>query len=218
MSPMPPSARLDRNELPFGPDVALLDGLGDVLRQVNRYPSGMWQARLTERIAARNGCRPEEILLGAGSAQLLGLIWQSALTPGAKAAYAAPGFDMYPMYTRQLRGVPVEVALTPDFGTDLDRLAEVARTERPALIAVTNPHNPSGVRDRHVDIANFVAQIPPETLLVLDEAYHEFDERSSPIASVELATSASNVVLTRTFSKAYGLAGLASVTPSPAGS
>jgi histidinol-phosphate aminotransferase len=205
---MAPSARLDRNELPFPPDAVLLGPWEELLRQVNRYPSGAWQARLTELVAERNGCRPVDVVLGAGSSRVLDLIWRAAVPPGAKVAYAVPGFEMYPIYTRQQRGVPVEVPLTAELGTDLARLAEIAVAERPALIAVINPHSPSGRRAGPDELAEFVARVPDEVVVVIDEAYREFDENADPRSSAELATSRPNVVVTRTFSKAYGLAGL----------
>ncbi|WP_269857898.1 pyridoxal phosphate-dependent aminotransferase [Streptomyces sp. RPT161] len=208
MSSATPSIRLDRNELPFLPDSLMLGQLGDILRQANRYPSEAWQTRAVELIAADNGCRPDEVLLGAGSSRLLDLIWRATVTPGATVAYASPGFEMYPVYTRQQRGVPIEAPLTAGLGTDLDRLAEIGNSERPALIAVINPHSPSGVRVHAADIADFVARVPREVVVVLDEAYREFDEDADPRASADLATSVPNVVVTRTFSKAYGLAGL----------
>ncbi len=208
MSSTAPSTRLDRNELPFLPDALTLGQLGDVLRQANRYPSDAWHARAVELIAAANGCRPAEVLLGAGSSQILDLIWRATVAPGAIVAYMSPGFEMYPIYTRRQHGVPIEVPLTAELGTDLDRLAEIGEAERPALIAVINPHSPSGVRARAADIADFAARVPREVVIVLDEAYREFDEEADPRSSAELAVSLPNVVVTRTFSKAYGLAGL----------
>lgn len=201
----PASIRLDRNELPFTPDLPLLGALSEVLQQANRYPAGEWQARLAGLIAARTGCRAEEVLLGAGSSQVLDFIWRATVSPGAKVVYAAPGFEMYPIYTRQRGGVPVEVPLTDDFAPDLDR---IARVEHAALVALINPYAPSGVRVDSAAIAELVDRVPADTVIVLDEAYQEFDEFADPRASVALAVARPNVVVTRTFSKAYGLAGL----------
>jgi histidinol-phosphate aminotransferase len=208
VSVAPPKPALHRNELPFGPDPEVLAELADVLRQLNRYPSDAWRTRIVELIAADNGCRPDEVLLGAGSSRVLDLVWRATVPPGGAVAYASPGFEMYPVLTRHQGGVPFEVPLTAELGTDLDRLAEIAGTRRPALVAVINPHSPSGVRTPAPDIADFVARVPREVVVVLDEAYLEFDADADPRASAALATSAPNVVVTRTFSKAYGLAGL----------
>ncbi|PYC80207.1 aminotransferase [Streptomyces tateyamensis] len=208
MSAAAGSPRLDRNELPHPPGPAVLDRIGALLPELHRYPGNHWQARAVAAIAEHNDCPPDQVLLGAGSSRVLELAWRALVTPGSRVCYAAPGFELYPVLTRQQRAVALEVPLTAGFAPDLERLAELARTEQPALLAVITPHSPSGTPVGAAELARLLDRVPPRTVVVLDQAYLEFDAAADPRVFARFARQAPNVLVTRTFSKAYGLAGL----------
>jgi histidinol-phosphate aminotransferase len=203
-----PRIRMDLNESPFPPGEALAGSLAEVTGNAHRYPRGLLQRRLTLAIARLNGCAPENVVLGAGSVSLLAAAWSGAVGPGDPVVFAEPGFEMYPLLTAQCGGEPVGVPLTPALCTDLGRMGRLVATRAPALVAITNPHNPSGTRCPDAELRSFLAEVPAGTVAVVDEAYVDFDEQADPAASAAAAVAAPNVVLTRTFSKAHGLAGL----------
>ncbi|MFG3435598.1 pyridoxal phosphate-dependent aminotransferase [Nonomuraea sp. NPDC047897] len=200
--------RMDLNESPVAIDDSSAALLADVLRTANRYPRGVLQRRLTHVIAQRNGCAPENVVLGAGSVSLLEAVWSCTVDPGDPVVFAEPGFEMYPWLTVRRGGTPMSVPLAPGFRTDLKQIRHLVRTARPALVAITNPHNPSGTRCPDAELTSFLAEVRTDTVVVVDEAYVDFDERADLAASAAAAVDAPNVVLTRTLSKAHGLAGL----------
>jgi histidinol-phosphate aminotransferase len=172
---------------------------------LERYPDGAAHA-LREAIGAAYGLNPDRIVCGAGSDEILNLIAHAYVGPGDEAVYSQHGFLVYPIATRSAGGKPV-AAPEKDLTADVDALlASVTPSTRVMFLA--NPNNPTGTYLPFREVRRLHAALPPNVLLVLDAAYAEYVRRNDYESGVELAGTAANVVMTRTFSKIYGLAGL----------
>ena len=198
--------RLDRNERTLPPPPQVLAAVRAAAAGANRYPRDGGSA-LEAELARSLGCAGG-VLVGAGSGSLLDLPWRLAVGPGRAAAYAGPAFEMYGFNTAKFFGTTVEVPLTGALRSDLDALAAAARRGGVTLVALNNPHNPTGTWFPAERLRRFLVEVPPEVLVVVDEAYHEFSAEGDGLATARLAFETPNVVLARSFSKAWGLAGL----------
>ena len=169
------------------------------------YPDGASTA-LREAIGRRHGLDPTQIICGNGSDELLALLAHVFLHPGEEGLYSQYGFLTYPICIRAAGGIPV-VAEEMDRTASVDAiLAKVsARTK---IVYLANPNNPTGTYIPYSEVQRLHAGLPPHTLLVIDAAYAEYVTRNDYAAGLELASTADNVVMTRTFSKIHGLAGL----------
>ena len=197
--------KLASNEAPLPPFPEVRDVINNKFDDLNRYPdSGCRDLR--GALAARYGVTTDELIIGNGSCELL--IWLSLimLEPGTEAVFSDPTFLVYEEVTRGRGATPVKVPLK-DFANDLGALA-AAVTERTRMVFLTNPHNPTGAYLPCSDISAFAAGLPHDCLLVLDEAYNEYVEEPDSQDGLELRRRLGNVVVTRTFSKIYGLCGL----------
>ncbi len=161
---------------------------------------------LKDAIAARHGIDPAGVLCGNGSDELLGLIAQTFLSPGDEGLYSQYGFLSYPIAIRSAGGVPV-VAPERNLTADVDALlAHVSDKTRVVFLA--NPNNPTGSKLPRSELVRLHKGLPPQTLLVLDAAYAEYVADADYEPGLALVEANENVVMTRTFSKAYGLAGV----------
>jgi histidinol-phosphate aminotransferase len=161
----------------------------------------------TVRAAARrHGVRPESLVLGNGSNDILELVTQAFLTPGDEAVYAEHAFAVYPLATHA-RGAKGVVVPAREFGHDLDAMA-AAIGARTRVVFIANPNNPTGTWLEPAAVERFVAGIPREVVVVLDEAYDEYLPATDRSRAVALVATHPNLVVSRTFSKAYGLAAL----------
>lgn len=205
------SIKLASNENPFGAGPRALSAIAASAREIGLYPDGSGFA-LKQALARKHGCAMECITLGNGSNDVLVMIAEAFLTPQSEAVYSQYGFAVYPIAV-QATGATARVApANPDshpmpLGHDLDAMARLVN-ERTRVVLVANPNNPTGTWLDQDELRRFVASVPQGTLVVVDEAYIEYVAQPRfPDASRWLGEFP-NLVVTRTFSKAYGLAGL----------
>jgi histidinol-phosphate aminotransferase len=197
--------KLASNENPLGPSPKALEAVRQSLAGVHRYPeSGGFE--LTRKLSARLNLAPGNIVLGNGSDDIIAMLATAFLQPRDEVVLARPSFQMYEIVTRAAGAVPVEVPLT-DYRNDLEAMAG-RMTSRTRMVFVNSPHNPTGSMVRRAEVEAFAAALPPGVLLVLDEAYIEFVRAPDHPDSRDYAAGDRPVVGLRTFSKAYGLAGL----------
>ncbi len=198
--------KISSNENPYPPLPSVLKVVADAALQMNRYPD-MAVTELTEAIAQRHGVRPENIATGTGSVGVLGQLIAATCDPGDEVIYAWRSFEAYPIVVAIAGAVSVQVPLDPDARHDLVAMA-AAVTPRTRLILVCTPNNPTGPAVHQDELEQFLNAVPGDVLVVIDEAYVEFVTDDRAPSSLALYAARPNVALLRTFSKAYGLAGL----------
>ncbi|GAA3472601.1 histidinol-phosphate transaminase [Nonomuraea roseola] len=199
------SYKLSSNESPYDPLPSVVEAIAEGARQINRYPDPA-AVRLTESIAARFGVPPEHVALGAGSVTVAQQLFETIGEPGAEVIYAWRSFEAYPLLADLAGVTSVRVPLVEE-NHDLDAMA-AAITDRTRLIFVCNPNNPTGTSIRRAELEAFLDRVPSDVLVVLDEAYREYVRDADVPDGLELYRDRPNVCVLRTFSKAYGLAGL----------
>ena len=197
--------KLSSNETPLGPSPAAIAAYRDTGSKLDLYPDGS-QRQLREAISDTFGLNAERIVCGAGSDDLLYLIAHAFIGPGDEGIYTEHGFAIYPIAIRAAGGIPV-VAPERHLTTDVDAiLARVS--DRTRVVYIANPNNPTGTYLPFDEVRRLHAALPSDVVLVLDAAYAEYVQRNDYESGIELAATAENVVMTRTFSKIHGLAGL----------
>jgi len=196
--------KLSSNENPFAPHPAVLAAIADL--DINRYPDATALV-VRERLAQRFGCTPDEVHIGAGSVALLSQLILAAASAGDEVVYAWRSFEAYPGLVTVASATSVPVPLTVDARHDLDAMA-AAVTERTRVIIVCSPNNPTGPIVTAAEFDRFMAALPSDRLVILDEAYVEFVRDPEAVDGTTLLGRYPNLVVLRTFSKAYGLAGL----------
>jgi histidinol-phosphate aminotransferase len=201
------TAMLASNETPFAPHEAAAAAAARAIAGAHRYPDPAY-APLRTALSERYGLPPERIALGCGSCDILLAAGEALLEPGAEVVYAWPAFSVYPHLGAASGARAIEVPLDSEERHDLDAmLAEITVATRLALVC--NPNNPTSTALGLEEIERFLKRVPPHVCVILDEAYCEFSlALGDPYASVELLGRYPNLVLLRTFSKIYGLAGL----------
>jgi histidinol-phosphate aminotransferase len=197
--------KLSSNETPVGPSKVAVEAFRANAEQLALYPDGS-ASRLREAIGKRYGLDPDRIICGNGSDDLLHLIAEAYLGPGDEGLYTQHGFLEYPIVTRAAGATPV-VAPEKDCTADVDQLL-VKVTPRTKVVFLANPNNPTGTYLSFAEVKRLHAGLPAHALLVIDAAYAEYVTRNDYAAGVELVAESENVVMTRTFSKIYGLANL----------
>lgn len=198
--------KLSSNEHPDGPFPGAVEAMKRELDGLNRYPEGSASA-LRERLAEMHGVRPEQVAVGNGSNELLRLIAQVVLRPGDEVVYAWPSFVVYPIATTMFGGVHVRVPLDVNETHDLEAIA-AAITEKTRVVFLCNPNNPTGTIYSRDAFERFLARVPEHVLLVLDEAYFEFVTSAEYPNGLDYFDGERPLVVLRTFSKIYSLAGL----------
>jgi histidinol-phosphate aminotransferase len=198
--------KLSSNENPYPPLPQVLEVIARASLDVNRYPDPGAKT-LVDAISAYHGVPAEHVTVGTGAVALCYQVAQATAEAGDEIIYAWRSFEAYPIVTRVAGATAVPVSLTPDLCHDLDAMAE-AITDRTRMIFLCSPNNPTGTVIRGGELINFLDRVPSDVLVVLDEAYFEFNRDQSVANGVELYRNYANVVVLRTFSKAYGLAGL----------
>jgi histidinol-phosphate aminotransferase len=197
--------KLSSNETPIGPSPRAVEAMQAAAAHLELYPDGQATA-LRKAIAEAHGLNPANILCGNGSDELLGLLCSGYLAPGDEAIHTEHGFLVYDIYIRAAGGTPV-VARETQARADVDAILACV-TERTKLVFLANPNNPTGTYLPFDEVRRLHAGLPGHVILVLDAAYAEYVRRNDYGAGIELVSEASNVVMTRTFSKIHGLAAL----------
>ena len=197
--------KMASNENPLGPSPKALAAFRGALGELNYYPDGSGY-ELKRVLAARLSVSPESFVLGNGSNDVLELVGRAFLRPGDSAVYSQHAFMVYPLVVQAIGATGIEVPARA-FGNDLAALARAVR-EDTRIVFLANPNNPTGTFSPWDEIEAFAKALPPGVLLVLDEAYGEYlpDELASP--TTRWLGRFPNLVVSRTLSKAYGLAGL----------
>lgn len=203
---LPAAIKLASNEVAYGPLPSVVDAVTQAALTMNRYPDNGAQA-LTEALGARLGLDPGQLAVGCGSVSLCQQLLQAYAGPGDEVLHAWRSFEAYPLLVALCGAESVQVPLTAGQEHDLDAMA-AAVTERTRVVFVCNPNNPTGTAVRGAALTRFLDGLPPDVLVVLDEAYHEFVTDPDVPDGVELMRGRPTVCVLRTFSKAYGLAGL----------
>jgi histidinol-phosphate aminotransferase len=197
--------KLSANENPLGTSPKAIAAFKAAADELERYPDGQAKA-LRQAIADVHGLNPANLLCGNGSDELLALLCHVYLAPGDEAIVTEHGFLLYKIQTMAVGATPVTVK-EKDCTVDVDAIL-AAVTDRTRMVFIANPGNPTGTYVAVNDIRRLHAALPKNVILVLDAAYAEYVRRNDYEAGIELVSSNANVVMTRTFSKAYGLAGL----------
>jgi histidinol-phosphate aminotransferase len=198
--------KLASNETPFAPHPQVLEAMEAQLRTLNRYPDPQ-KSLLRRRISERTGVPANRISIGNGSCELLLAGAEAMLEPGAELVYAWPSFSIYPHLAAMSGARAVEVPLNEAGEHDLEAMAREVNAATRMLI-VCNPNNPSATGLPPAAIDDFLAGLPRNVAVILDEAYVEFSRLQDPDESLSLLDRHPNVILLRTFSKVYGLCGL----------
>ncbi len=197
--------KLASNENPLGPSSKALAAVRDVLDELCRYPDGNG-FDLKQALAARYGVKPSQITLGNGSNDVLEVIARCFAEPTSEVVFSQYAFAVYPLVTQAIGATGVSVP-AKDYGHDLGAMAD-AVTERTKLVFVANPNNPTGTVHGAEAIEAFLDRIPARVLVVLDEAYCEYLQGEGYVDGLSLLERYPNLIVTRTFSKAWGLASL----------
>ncbi|WP_328293365.1 histidinol-phosphate transaminase [Kineococcus sp. NBC_00420] len=198
--------KLSSNENPYPPLPSVLTAISRAAADVNRYPDPAATAMLTA-VATRWGVAVENLAAATGSVRLLAQLAEITCAPGDEIVYAWRAFESYPIVAAISDATTVEVPLTADARHDLPAML-AAITGRTRLVILCSPNNPTGPALRRGELSGFLDRVPADVLVVLDEAYREFVDDPDVPDGVEVFREHPNVVVLRTFSKAYGLAGL----------
>lgn len=199
------ASKIASNENPLGPSPKVLQALEKALSKISRYPDG-GAHNLSHALSRHLGVNPKQVLLGNGSNELLVLLGQMVLNPGDEVVFAEPGFIIYPLVAQLFEAVPRAIPLK-DFAHDLQAFSK-ALTPKTKLVYICNPNNPTGSMVSLLAVEAFLKVCPPSVLVVLDEAYYEYVELKTYFESLDILERYPNLAVLRTFSKAYGLAGL----------
>ncbi|WDZ75877.1 histidinol-phosphate transaminase [Ensifer adhaerens] len=197
--------KLSSNETPLGASPKAIEAFQAAAFNLERYPDGQARA-LREAIGAVHGLNPANIMCGNGSDELLGLLCHTYLGPGDEGIITEHGFLVYKIQIMAAGATPITVK-EKDARVDVDAIL-AAVTERTKVVFLANPANPTGTYIPVDEVRRLHAGLPEGVLLVLDAAYAEYVRRNDYAAGLELVSASRNVVMTRTFSKIYGLAGL----------
>jgi histidinol-phosphate aminotransferase len=199
------AARLASNETPFPPLPSVVEAVAAAAAEAHRYPDPT-ATRMVEAIAAHYALPESQVSVGCGSVALVQQLLSVTVDAGDEVVYAWRSFEAYPVLTALAGGAAVQVPLR-DAHLDLDAMRD-AITDRTRLVLLCSPNNPTGPALARDDVARFLSEVPEHVLVVCDEAYYEFVTDSSAVDGVPMLPEHPNLAVLRTFSKAYGLAGL----------
>lgn len=200
------ATKLSSNEVSFSPLPAAVDAVTEAAQGANRYPD-MGAVELREALAEHLEVEFDQVTVGCGSSALCQQLVQATCTQGDEVIFPWRSFEAYPIFAQVAGATPVAIPLTADQNHDLDAMA-AAITDKTRLIFICNPNNPSGTTITQAHFDEFMEKVPNDVIVGLDEAYFEFNRADdTPVATEEIHRH-DNVIGLRTFSKAYGLAGL----------
>ena len=198
--------RLSANENPYGPCAASLEALGRCGADASRYP-GAIEEEVRSILAKQHGVDPSQIVLGCGSSDVLRMADSAFVPTGTKVIAAEPTFEAVLNYAKVTHAEVIKVPLTPEYRHDLAKM-EAALDSRTAMVYICNPNNPTGTILDAEQLDAFFMRLPPTCIVLVDEAYHHFVENPRYKSALDLPTRRDNVVVARTFSKIYGMAGM----------
>lgn len=198
--------KLSSNENPYPPLPSVHEAIVEAAAEIHRYPDP-FSTRLVAALAQRFDVSPQQIGVGTGSVGVCQQLVQSTADAGDEVIFAWRSFEAYPIIAKIAGAVSVQVPLRADGGHDLDAML-AAITDRTRLIFVCTPNNPTGTIVTQVEMDQFLAKVPAHILVVVDEAYVEFNRDDSAVDGMKCFREHNNVGVLRTFSKAYGLAAL----------
>jgi histidinol-phosphate aminotransferase len=202
---IPGSVKLASNENPLGPSPVAMAAMQKAIGSLHRYPDG-GAFELTRILSRHLGVPPEMIVFGNGSDELIGLLCQALLMPGDEVILPRPSFLIYDIMSRSVGATPVAVPLK-GLSIDLDGVLE-AVTPATRMVFINNPNNPTGTIIQKDAFERFLAALPPRVMVVVDEAYIEFVRDDACAIGTDYLDGPNPLAVLRTFSKAYGLAGL----------
>jgi histidinol-phosphate aminotransferase len=197
--------KLASNENPLGASPLAREAIGGQLRDLARYPDGNG-FDLKQALSDHHGVRPEQVVLGSGSNDVLDLVARAFLSAGASSVYSQHAFVVYPLATQAVGASGIEVPARA-YGHDLTAMAGAVR-EDTRVLWIANPNNPTGTFVPADEVLELLARVPRRVVVVLDEAYNEYLPDALRVDTPRWLERHPNLVITRTFSKAYGLAGL----------
>jgi histidinol-phosphate aminotransferase len=198
--------RLNGNENVYGPSAKVVAAIHSAARSVNRYPDEDYDG-LVERIASLHRVKPEQVVLGCGSTEILRVAAAAFLGKGKRLVQASPTYEAIESYAQITGTEVVSVALTKEFGHDLN--AMLGRVDGDTLVYICNPNNPTASLTPRRDLEAFIAKLPASCYVFIDEAYHHYAGQSSMYRSfIDEPIQDGRVIVSRTFSKIYALAGL----------
>lgn len=199
------SIKLASNENPLGPSPLAIEAVRNTLNSLNRYPDGSGYY-LRNTLSKRLSVEPENIILGNGSNELLDVAVRTFMRSGDEAVMATPSFVVYPMSVQSINAMPVQVQLK-DYRHDLAAML-MSATEKTRIVFIANPNNPTGTINRKDEFDRFMERLPEGILTVVDEAYHEYVSDPEYADSIKHFRQGRDILILRTFSKMFGLAGL----------
>lgn len=198
--------KLASNENPLGPSPLAVEAVRKGVSEVARYPDGA-SRKLVSLLAERLGVPEDHLIVGNGSDEVIKLLAEAYLEPGDEVVYADPTFSEYAYVARLMGAVEVKVPLDDEWVHDLDAMLDKV-TDRTKLVFVCNPNNPTGTTVSHERLERFLSALPPQTILVCDEAYVEYSDLYSFPDTLSWVRRGERIMVLRTFSKLFGLAGL----------
>ena len=198
--------RLDSNENPYGPPKVALDAMGKSLARGARYPDAL-EEDLTALLARLHHVEPDQVILGCGSGEILKMADEAFLMPAEKVVVAEPTFEAVSAFAEVVRAEQARIPLDKKYAHDLDAMA-AACDQRTGLVYLCNPNNPTGTIVPAGLVAVFLRQVPKDTVVLVDEAYHHFVEDPAYGSADQFLAAFPNLIVVRTFSKVYGLAGM----------
>jgi len=200
------AVRIDSNENPYGPSPRALEAMSRSQRVSARYPDAL-EDEVIAALAALHHVEPEQVILGCGSGEILRMADMAFLAPGKNVVAAEPTFEAVLAFARVTRANPIKVPLTSDHRHDLARMA-AACNDSTGLVYICNPNNPTGTIVRKEELGAFIQRVPKTSVILVDEAYFHFVEDEGYASAFEWTGNHPNVLVVRTFSKIYGLAGM----------
>ncbi len=199
--------KMASNENPLGPSLRAVESMRSNLKKMHIYPDGNCYY-LKEALAAKLNIKTNQLIFGNGSDEILSFLTLDYINQGEEAVMVDPSFSEYDFAMRLMGGVPRKVPLVgPDFNYDFEAILE-AVNEKTRLVFICSPNNPTGSIVRKKDLDSFIERLPDKVMLVLDQAYIEYVENEDHPTGLDYVEQGMPVILLRTFSKLYGLAGL----------
>ena len=198
---------LNENENVFGPSAKVVAAIRSATSSVNRYPDEEY-AGLIKKIADLHGVKPEQVVIGCGSTEILRVVAEALLANGKRVVQASPTYEAIATYGRTIGADVVSVPLTKEFAHDLTGMLEQVNSNT-TLVYICNPNNPTATLTPRRDLETFIAKLPVNCYVFIDEAYHHYAGQSSMYRSfIDDPIQDERVIVSRTFSKIYALAGL----------